>query len=246
MKKVTLALILVLTAAFAINAAAGEIRNQYGLEFRGGLALYMSMDDPDNWAKQYSSVLDEEMDFAPDFGISVLYKHRNDFVWNIGYNHLFTARNTFTTTAGAEYEESVSADEIFFVPSYIFLPNNFVSLSLGLGPSVILASMDRTGPANLGSLSAFYGAYGRNIGFLALANLEVTVNSKVALKIGGGYRGAFVDDIEFIENIDGVESRRQVVWTIGSRETTRPYELNFSGLFGEVGLRWYFKPMKTW
>jgi len=248
MKNLSLALALVLIPLLAGLSLAKEkdIQHQYGLEFRGGLALFMYMEDPVNLAKQYSSDLSEEMDFAPDFGLSLLYKSRNDFVWNIGYNHLFSARTSFTTASGGEYEEAAAADEIFVLPSYIFMPNSFINLSIGLGPSIILANLDRTGPSTLGSLSSFYGAYGRNLGFLALANLEVGVFSNLSLKIGGGYRNAFVNDIVFIENVDGEETSRRVVWTNKGVETTRPYELDFSGVFAEVGFRCYFQPAKNW
>ncbi len=245
MKKFTLALALIATMLLTGLVIAGDIHHQYGIELRGGLSMYMNMDDPTNWAKQYSSNLDEEMEYAPDFGISLLYKHRNDFVWNIGFNHLFTAKNSFSV-GGGDYEETVGASEFFIVPSYIFKPNNTINLSIGIGPTLMLASLDRTGPAGLGGLAEFYGAYGRNMGFLALANLEIGINSKVSLKLGGGYRGCFVDDIDFIEDVDGTEFRRQVVWTVGNVATSRPYELDFSGAFGEVGLRWYIQPKKGW
>ena len=246
MKKTTFSLAILVIFCLSLSAFAGEINHQRAVELRGGAAMYFMMDDPVDWANQFTPNLDKEMDFAPGFGLSVLYKSHDNFVWNIGFNHLFAAKTNFMI-GSVEYEETATASEIFLAPGFIFWPESKMNLSISAGPSIVFASLDRIGPASSGSLSEFYGASGRNLGFLAMANLEFALKQDVALKIGGGYRNAFVDQMEFVEVNNGAEAKRQVMWTTGGGvETARSYELDFSGAFIDVGLRYYFNPKKIW
>jgi len=234
-------LVSVLVLALALPAAlGGNIHHQRGLELRGGMALYLMMDDPTDWAQQFYGSTSEDMNLAPKFGLSILYKSHRNFVWNIGYNHLFTAKTAF---GGGLYEEVMDANEIFVVPAFIFWPEERLNFSLGAGPALMMASLDRNSPM-AGSLGEFYGASGRNIGILALANVEFGLSESLALKAGGGFRSVIVDDIEFTQFAGGTEYNYQVMWTTDTagNESTRSYELDFTGLFIEFGLRWYFIP----
>ena len=241
MKKLTLILTLLLITTFSA-ATAGDIYHQRALEIRGGLSMYLSMDDPVDWAQQFSSVSDK-MEFAPDAGLSILYKSHNHFVWNIGYNHLFASRTSFD---GGAYEEVIDANEFFIVPSFILFPNSKLNFSLGAGPTLMMASLDRNSP--MGSdMGEFYGATGRNMGALALANIEYLYKPNLAFKIGGGFRTVFINDINFIKTVDGQDYSYTVMWTNSAgAESNRSYELDFTGLFIEFGIRWYFEPKSKW
>ncbi len=238
MKKLILAAVLMLALSLP-TVMAGEIYHQRGLELRGGMALYMQMTDPSDWANQFSGGVSDEMTFAPDFGLSILYKSYRNFSWNIGYNHFFAARTTFN---GGASEEVMDANEFFVVPSFIFWPEENLNLSIGAGPTIMMASLDRNSPLAQ-DWGEFYGASGRNIGVLALANLELGLSESFALKGGVGFRSVVVNKIEFSQIVSGTEYNHQVMWTdTAGNESGRSYELDFTGLFLEVGLRWYFIP----
>ena len=246
MKKLSLALaVLILTTA--VSSFAGGINHQRCVELRGGLATYLFMDDPVTWAEQLTSNLDSEMSFAPDFGISLLYKSHNNFVWNVGYNHLFGSSVAYTLS-GTDYDETVSANEIFLAPGFIFNPNGKLNFSVNAGATLIMATLDRSSPIQTGDLKEFYGATGRNLGFIGLLNVEYLFKPNIAIKIGGGFRSVFIDDITFIStNASGVEKSYTVVWTdAGGTQTNAPYQLDFTGVFAEIGFRFYFEPKRFW
>lgn len=238
MKKLFLTAVLLLALSLP-TVMASAIYHQRGLELRGGMSLYMQMTDPTDWANQFSGGVSDEMTSAPDFGLSILYKSYRNFSWNIGYNHFFAAKTSF---GSGMYEEVMDANEFFVVPSFIFWPEEGLNLSIGAGPTLMMASLDRNSPM-AGNLGEFYGASGRNIGLLALANLEFGLNESLALKGGIGFRSVIVNKIEFTKMVGGTEYNYQVMWTdTAGNESTRSYELDYSGLFLEVGLRWYFIP----
>jgi hypothetical protein len=246
-KLIKMQAVVILILSSAILTYAGNIYHQRALEFRGGMTLYSAMQDPIDWAKQISPVLSEEMENAPDFGFSVLYRSHQNFVWNIGFNHLFSSRVAYVIDA-VEYEEVVSANEFFLAPSFIFFPTRRVNFSLGAGPTLLMASLDRTTPQTVtGNMANFYGASGRNMGVLVLANMEFVITQSLALKVGGGFRNVLINDIDFLKTISGTDYNYTVVWTDASgTESDRRYELDFTGLFVEFGLRWYFVPKKLW
>ena len=239
MKKLTLVLALILAIAFQ-TALAGDIYHKRALELRGGMSLYMLMQDPSDWAKQFAPfTASDEMEFAPDFGLSILYKSHHNFVWNFGYNHHFTAKTTF---GGGDYEEIMDANEFFIVPSFLFRAEKKLNFSLGAGPTLMTAKLDRNSPM-AGNLGEFYGATGRNIGVLALLNIEYLFKPSYALKLGAGFRSVIVNDINFAKSVAGTDYNYQVMWTDSAgNESNRGYELDFTGAFVELALRWYFTP----
>ena len=245
MKKLTIVLALLICLA-AQTAFAGDIYHRRAVEFRGGMSLYMMMDDPYDWINSVIiTPISEEIMFAPDFGFSILYKTHNNFVWNFGYNHLFATRIEYTNL-GSAYEELMDANEIYVIPSFIFRPEAKMNLSIGAGPTLMMASLDRNSPVG-GNMAEFYGAAGRNLGFLALANIEFLFKPNLAVKIGGGFRSVFINDINFVKDDNGTEQNYQVVWTDGAGgPSNKAYELDFTGVFVEFGIRWYFEPKNKW
>lgn len=244
MKQLTLAVLALLTAAL-VTASAETIFHQRALEFRGGANIYMMMDDPSDFVNQFpGSSLNSEMNFAPNFGISLLYKSRYNFVWNIGYNHLFSDKTEFSLP-GSTNEEVVDANEIFIIPSFIFFPNSRLNFSVGAGLDIMMATVDRTTSIPNNNLKEFYGATGKNVGFVALGNAEFLLTPNWGINGGLGFRAVNVDDINFSSYEGDVEQSNQVTWVTSSGQvTTRAYELDFTGIFAELGVRWYFDPLK--
>jgi hypothetical protein len=242
MKKATIALLSLITLFSGASIWAGEIYHQRGIELRGGQTLYTNMTNPSDWALQFPPyTLTEEMENAPNFGLSLLYKSHNNFVWNIGYNHLF---NTNTIFGNGAYEEVVEANEFFIVPSFVLFPNSIINFSFGAGATLLMASLDRTSPMT-GDLGVFYGAKGRNLGVIALVNGEFLFLPNFSLKIGAGFRNVVVNDIDFVKTVAGSDQSFRVMWTDSNGiASNRAYELNFTGPFLEFGLRWYFEVPK--
>ena len=240
MKKLTVVLALILAIALQ-TAFAGDIYHRRAVELRGGMSLYMLMEDPSDWAKQfYPNSTSDDMEFAPDFGLSILYKSHSNFVWNFGYNHHLAAKTTFGP--GGNYEEIMDANEFFIVPSFLFRAEKKLNFSIGAGPTLIMAALDRNSPM-AGNLGEFYGATGRNMGVLALVNLEYLLKPNFAFKVGAGFRSVIVNSINFAKNVAGTDYNYQVMWTDSAgNESSRGYELDFTGAFAEFGIRWYFTP----
>jgi hypothetical protein len=241
MKK-SLLLITLFSIIFICNFAyAGEkIYHQRALELRGGMSLYMMMDDPNDWALQFQpGGLDEEMNYAPNFGFSLLYKSHQNFVWDIGYNHMLSSRTSWDNDS---FEEVMQANEIYILPNFIIFPQSRLNFSLGAGPCMLFAKLDRNSGVG-GNYGEFYGAYGRNLGIMAMVNAELVVLNNLALKANVGFRNVIVNDI----TVDGESSTYQVMWTTTTgTPTTRAYELDYTGVVAGVGLRWYFEPKKIW
>jgi len=244
MKKITSALVVLILLAASLSA--GEIYHRRAVELRGGLTMYPFMEDPIDWAEQISSSLDEQMEFAPDFGISILYKSYDNFVWNIGFNHMLASRVSYAYN-NVDYEESVNLSEFFIMPGFVLNPHNKLNFSIGAGPAIYFASLDRTSPIVGGSLGEFYNAKGRNLGVIGLLNIEYLLSPDFAFKVGGGFRAAVVDNFDFVKSVGGQDVSYPVVWTDGSgSEYDRDYSLDFTGVFAEFGLRWYFEPKRFW
>jgi len=86
------------------------------------------------------------------------------------------------------------------------------------------------------------------VGFIGLLNIEYLLKPNMAVKLGGGFRSVFIDDISFIStNASGDEKSYTVVWSDATgTETSAPYQLDFTGAFAEIGLRFYFEPKNLW
>lgn len=245
MRKISLALVSIIILTSVSASLAGDIYHQRAVELRGGISYYLDIGDPIDWPKTLigSDVTDEIL-ISPEFGLSMIYRSHSNFVWNIGYNYLFNS-STFYKVEGNEYEETVSASELFVMAGFILNPEGEINLSLTAGPTLLMAFLDRISPPSTGStLKEFYGASGRNVGVLAMANLEYLINQDLALKVGGGFRGASISNLGFE---DSNKTHHDVMWTEPwGTPTSSAYTIDFTGLFFEAGLRIYFTPKKQW
>lgn len=243
MRKLTLALAAIIVILMFSASQAEEIYHQRAIEIKGGLAYFLDAGDPVDWPKTFvGSNVGDEMLYSPAFGISVLYRTHNNFVWNLGYNYMLSSSTNYTVGVTA-YEETVSASEIYAMAGFIINPSGRLNLSLTTGPTLTIASMDRISPA-AGTLREFYGANGKSIGILAMANLEYLLRNDLGIKLGAGFRGASISNLGFV---DSNEQQHDVMWTTPAGAVTpSSYTIDFSGFFAEFGFRFYLTPKDNW
>jgi hypothetical protein len=212
--------------------AADKLHHQRGLEFRAGFS-HQFMEDPNDFVDAYPSNYDVTNTLgSPTLGLSLLYKTHEHFGWNIGYNYLMT--NTSKAELGDEsLELKMRGHELFVMGCYIKPVMTDWELILGLGLNGFFGWMDQDDSEGVG----FNDAGGRSLGFLVNAGLEMPLKEKLGLAFALGYRNALVDEIAYRDAND----RERTVYF-----ENRPMELNFSGLYGQIGLRVYFDPVTDW
>ncbi|MBD3167321.1 hypothetical protein GF324_12030 [bacterium] len=211
---------------------------KYGIQVHGGAGLYAMGDVNDYRAQGAPAENEEDAEMGIAWGLSLLYRASEHVRWEIGFTSMGEDRTYTTWQAGAvtsEVEQTVSGSEFYVVPNWLFNPDGFLLVSLGLGPSIVSGTLDRSVTQG----TSFYNATGRSIGGRAQLGLQLRVNESWALNLQGGYRLAKVGRL-INEDRDGNETT--VYWGFNDRQMST----DFSGPFVELGLRLYFKPATKW
>ncbi len=214
--------------------AADKIYHQRGLEFRAGFS-HQFMNDPNDFVDAYEYLAGYDVTTtigSPMLGLSLLYKTFPNFGWNLGYNYIMTS--TYKVESAAETVElKMRGHELFVMGCYFKPIMTDWELMLGLGVNGFFGWMDQENSEGAG----FVDASGRSLGFLVNAGLELPLKEMLGLSFGLGYRNALVDEIAYR---DASDQEHTVFFE------NRPMELNFSGLYGQIGLRVYFDPATDW
>ena len=258
---VCLSLILVMSSCPI--ARGGEIQHQYGIELRGGYGLYLNNTDPNTFAKDFegnSTAGYSQKEYAESVGgitggISLLYKTRDYFAWHIGLNVLGSDSATATASMANSPDQTgrvfMNTVEIFLTANYYWHLSPRFNLQFGAGPAFYLASLDREVSSAAEPIygESFYGAHGRSFGFTGAVGAELFLSNALSVKLGGGFRWAPVDRFKyFVEVIDPEDpnitfEKGEIAYWEGTFDT---FEVDFSGLFAEIGFRIYFEPAAKW
>ncbi len=252
-----------LTVIFLIGSSgfSKDLERQYGIELRGGFGLYLDNADPNSFVKNfqgtqgYSQKEYTESQGSLTGGFSLLYKSRPYFAWHVGLNVLATDSATAVAThptnddqMGRIYFRTV---EIFVSPTFYWNISPRFNLQAGAGPAFYLASLDREnlGGADVVYGDSFYGAHGRSFGFRGELGAELFLSKAVSLRLGGGFRWAQVNRFKYYTEFNDPEQpnitlkKGVLAYWPGTYDT---FEVDFSGVFAEVGLRIYFEPAAKW
>lgn len=217
------------------TASADESKQRYGVELRGGFGMY----DLGDIVSGREYIQNERAgntltssDGGPTGGLSGLFRPTKHSLWEFGYNALLdvdnTVENSFSDTASGQI--LMHANEFFLKGSGVILLTDRIHLDLGAGVSyynVELQIQDDFGRRYN------YDAVGRCWGLLGSGNLEFLLTDRFGLALGGGARVANATDFSQEASI-GV---RSILPVIGG---SRPMEVNMSGAYGQLGLRFYF------
>lgn len=246
----------------SLTALASDIEHKYGIELRGARSMYLNMKDPNDfvkgftWSPGYQSSGYKKSLGSFGGGFSMLYKSRPWFAWHIGLNVLATDSATAQAYSGAQSQYTrvlTSATELFFTANYYWNISRAFNLEFGAGPSFYLASMDRerSSGTNDNNGTQFFGAHGRSFGALGTIGAELFLTKGFSLKAGGGFRLASVNRFKYYEDSPSLTGTTQVgqiaYWGSSNGQASyNTFKADFSGLFAEVGLRFYFEPKGDW
>ena len=229
------ALILVLGSGTAL---AFDSPQKYGVEVRGGFGVY-DMGDITPGIETMQSNLNRvqipntlnSSDAGPAAGMSFLYRPSKHTMWEVGYNALLEVENTVDTTPDtASGEILMHGSEIFVKGIVVATPADFLHVNLGAGLGYYGANLqiqDRYGRR------FNYDAKGRAFGLIGSAGIELLPTPRLGIILSGGARVANTKHFSY----ESTPASQSNLTAIGS---TRTMEVNLSGFYGSLGLRFYF------
>lgn len=230
------ALILILGSSAAL---AFESPLKYGVEVRGGFGMY-DMSDISTGIETMSNALNDDgipntlnqSDVGPAAGLSFLYRPSKHSMWEVGYNALLEVTNSVDADT-ASGEILMHAGE-FFVKGYLVAtPADYLHLNFGAGLAYYSANLQIQD--NHGQRYN-YDATGRALGLVGSAGIEILPVPRFGIVLQGGGRMANTQSYAWEES-PGTRSNLRI---IGGGQTGRTMEVNLSGVYGLLGLRFYF------
>ncbi len=221
-------------AAGSNTALAYSGPQQYGLELRGGFGLY-DMGD----VSQGASYIEEARpgnslttaDSGPIGGLSLLYRPAKHQLWELGYNALLDVENSIESTIpDSNGSILMHANEFFLKAHVVPTIGDRIHLNLGVGLSYYNVELQIQDDFHH---SYTYDAVGRSWGLLGSVGLEFLLTERLGLNLQGGGRVMNANYFSFEDS----PGHRDILNIPGG---TRPMEVNLSGMYGSVGLRFYF------
>jgi hypothetical protein len=221
-------------AAGSSTAFAYTSPQQYGVELRGGFGQY----DLGDVSQGATYMRDEHQgnalttaDTGPIGGISLLYRPARHSMWEVGYNAILDVENKVDNTIiDSSGSIVMHANEFFLKANLVPTIGERLSLNLGVGLSYYNVELQIQDDF---SKRYNYDAVGRAWGLLGSVGLEYLISDRFGLNLQGGGRIANAANFSY-EPTTGV---RTGVSVLGG---SRPIEVNMSGMYGSVGLRFYF------
>jgi len=243
--------------------AADDFAKKYGVDIMIG-GSYYNMTDINNFLadQDFIATDPEKINIGTQIGIALLYRSDPGFGWQIGHSRLFAGvpgiaeqkfkHEAILTSKGASLvstaEQRVSGGESYILGTF-YTNTGPVELSLGIGPSIYSATLERTvvlyqsaGLNAPASPSAFTDATGWSMGFIAKVGIELDFSEQtgLAFEVGGRYAKVAKLSWEDPNNQDNVTIVRMNSYS----NATLP--VDFSGMFAKLTLRKYFEPASGW
>jgi hypothetical protein len=219
-------------------AFAYDSPQKYGIEVRGGFDTYDMGDVTpgiDNMqhavvSAGYASTLTKNSQ-GPMGGISLLYRQSKHAMWEVGFNALTNVSNKVEANPDSVSGEILMhANEFFFKGHVIATLTNRLNLSIAGGLSYNVAELQIQDAYRT---RYNYDADGRAFGVVGSVGLEYLITKRLGIQLQGGGRLANAANFSY-ESSPGV---RTGVTVIGG---SRPIEVNLSGAYAGLGLRFYF------
>ncbi|MBK8130532.1 MAG: hypothetical protein IPK53_17075 [bacterium] len=223
-----------LTLSVTTSSFAYESPRKYGIQMGGGFGVY-DMGDislgtdyllglrPGNSAST--------ADGGPMGNFAVIYRPSRHQMWEIGYNPLFDVENLVENSRGdSSGQILMHANEFYAKAMIVTYPAERLNLNFGLGIGYYNTELQIQDDF---TRRFYYDAVGRGWGALGSVGLELGLSERMGLYLGGG--GRLVNTTNFThESSPGV---RSAVSVLGG---SRPFEVNLTGGYGQLGLRFYF------
>lgn len=265
MLKTVRALAIVIAVFLALplaGYAADDFAKKYGIELTLGGSYYNLADVNDFLADQdFAAYTPDRIHMGTQLGVTLLYRSKPNFGWQIGYNKLFSGvpgseqmfkHEAVLVSKGAALtssaEQRVSGSETFAL-AMLYTHAGPLELSVGAGPAIYSANLERTvvlyqsaglnAPANP---SGFSDATGWTTGLIGKVGLELdfTPYTGIALELGG--RLAKVTKVKYTS--PNTPDQETIVMTNSYSNSSLP--VDFSGGFARLSVRMYFSPASGW
>jgi hypothetical protein len=221
-------------AAGSNSAFAYDGPHKYGVELRGGFGQYDMGDVPMTITAMQNARAGNTVTTAnngPMGGISLLFRPMRHGLWEVGYNAVLDVESTVQSTiADTNGSVLMHANEFFMKAHVVPWVGDRINFNLGVGLAYYNVELQIQ---NDFTKQYWYDAVGRCWGLLGSAGLEFLVSDGLGVHFEGGARVANATHFSY-EATPGVRAGLNVPG--GSR----PMEVNLSGAYGSVGLRFYF------
>jgi hypothetical protein len=230
------------SAPEAPAATYSETPQKYGVELRGGFGIY-DMGDVipgidkmtlDRWNDGMIAIPTTK-DNGPSGGFSFMFRPTKHSMWEVGFNALMDVENKVNTVPDtASGQILMHANEFFVKGNVIATITDRLQASFGAGISYNVAELQIQD--NLNRLY-YYDADGRAFGLVGSVGIEFLLTKRLGLNLQGGGRLANTTWFSYIRSDTGT---RDMLPAIGGG---RPMEVNLSGAYANLGLRFYFDPV---
>jgi hypothetical protein len=205
---------------------------KYGIQFGGGMGQY-DLGDISQGMDYMKSLADKptvnESDMGPVGNVALLFRPSRHQLWEVGFNALLDVENSVQNDT-ATGQILMHANEFFLKANVVTYPLEKLHLNLGLGLAYYNAEVqiqdEFSGRFN-------YDAVGRGWGLIGSAGIELLLQEHLGLYLGGGGRVMNASQFSY-ESVPGV---RTFLPVLGG---SRPMEVNLTGGYANVGLRFYF------
>jgi len=229
--------------------------HKFGIQVTGSGGMF-AMDDINNY---YLTPDDEvqrgsytEAQFGVGGGIAVLFRSHDRFRWHVGYNYL--GKDSFEGNLSKDgvssiNEHAASGSEFYVAGYYLYPFSDEFHMFFGGGVSIVNATVDRiTSIADYGP--AVYDASGSAFGAQLGLGAEFTVTQNLGIVGLVGFRLANVGTLTYVDvngtlDEDGNLPTEDYVWDAGKNKS-RKIAADFTGAYGELGLRYYFDAATGW
>jgi hypothetical protein len=233
-------LALVFVAMGSNTALASDSPQKYGVEVRGGFGMY-DMGDVKPGIESYQGTLRaahipstlNEKDNGPAAGFSFLYRASRHTMWEVGYNALMDVNNKLDAPDSASAQILMHSSEFFFKGHIVATLTNRIQASIGGGISYYNAELQ---VQNNHTRAYYFDADGRAFGLVGSVGLECLLTKRLGLSLQGGGRVANATHFSYRDQTD----MRTELSAVGGG---RPMEVNLSGAYATLGLRFYFDPV---
>lgn len=258
----TRALVAILSVLIALPVIsfAGDHAKKFGVEFIAG-GSYFNMADVNDFipTNDFLNIDPEKLHIGSQFGIGLLYRHMENFGWQFGYSRMFggvpvvleekyRVERFLGNSQEASYAEHVVSGVEFYAMATWYKPMGEGELMFGLGPALYKASLDRniyikqdanSSPIGTGS---FVEAKGKSFGMVGAVGYEMMLKPTLGLSLQFGGRIAKVSKLHWED--PRVDESEEFVMLNTYSNSTLP--VDFTGGFGKITLRAYFKPSSNW
>lgn len=211
-----------------------ESPQKYGLQLGGGFSMYDMGDittGRDYMMKQTINGSSTEADAGPVGNFAFIYRASRHQMWEIGYNALLDVENKVESAVGDSTGSILMHSNEFYVKANVVTyPSEKLHLNFGLGIAYYNCELQVQDPF---SYRYNYDAVGRSWGLLGSIGAEFMLKERLGLYLGGGGRLTNAAHFSY-ESVPGV---RTFLPVIGGN---RPMEVNLTGAYASLGLRFYF------